>query len=334
MIQISELSKVNEQPLMVLPLVSIVTPVLNCAKWIEQCIISVLNQDYPKIEHIIVDGGSTDGTVEICQKYQHLVLQSQEDRGQSHALNKGFAMAQGEILGWLCADDEYEPNSLLLAVKAIMSGHDVVMGHTTLIDAEDCFISEHSADKYPYYVHSMFLRFWKYTPISQPATFWTRKMWETCGPLRENLYFAMDYDFWLQMSKKTEFVRFGTHIVKCRIHPEAKCFADNYGSRIELIKVSKQYWPSWWNPGFWKLYFSYILAYGSITQHYADGQQLLVEAISCLNSSKRFRALFLFLKAHYKHIATPLLPNYKKTLIRILKEGIGPYWLWRILRKN
>ena len=81
---------------------SIVTPVFNGAKWIESCIRSVQNQDYPKIEHIIVDGESTDGTLEICRKYPHLVIHSEKDRGQSHAINKGFTMAQGGILAWLC----------------------------------------------------------------------------------------------------------------------------------------------------------------------------------------------------------------------------------------
>ena len=95
----------NEQDSSAPPLVSIITPVLNGALWIEDCIQSVLIQNYPDIEHIIIDGGSSDDTLKICQKYAHLIIHSGKDRGQSHAINKGFDMARGEILAWLCADD-------------------------------------------------------------------------------------------------------------------------------------------------------------------------------------------------------------------------------------
>jgi glycosyltransferase involved in cell wall biosynthesis len=330
---IAKLSYVHEQTLSALPVVSIVTPVLNCVKWIEHCIKSVMMQDYPKIEHIIVDGGSTDGTLEICQRYPHLIMHSKKDRGQSHAINKGFAMAQGEILAWLCADDEYEPGAVPLAVKNIILGHDVVMGFSRFIDAGGNVIAGHPADVYPYYDNDMFLRFWRYNPISQPATFWTRKMWEMCGPLREKLDFAMDYDLWLRMSNKCRFERIPIYLAKYRIHPEAKCFSDNYRSRIELIRASRQYWPSKWRSAFWKLYLGYIFTKNPITQHYTDGEVWLEKTIKSLDSSKRWRALFLFIKTHYKHFAAPYLPDYKPTFKRVLCEAVGPPWFWRLGKK-
>ncbi len=145
-----------------LPLVSIITPVFNGARWIDACIRSVLQQDYPRIEHIIVDGGSADETLEICKKYPHLVIHSKKDRGQSHAINKGFAMAQGSILAWLCADDEYEPGAVSAVVKDIQLGHSVVMGYSRFTDADGNFMSDHPANQYSYYSHYMFLRFWRY----------------------------------------------------------------------------------------------------------------------------------------------------------------------------
>ncbi|MEG8988161.1 glycosyltransferase family 2 protein [Ignavibacteria bacterium 4148-Me] len=89
------------------PKISIVTPSFNSAKYIEDCIQSVLNQNYPNFEHIIIDGGSTDGTIEILKKYPHLIWISEPDEGQSDALNKGFKMASGDIIGWLNSDDVY-----------------------------------------------------------------------------------------------------------------------------------------------------------------------------------------------------------------------------------
>jgi len=317
----------------VTPLVSVVTPVFNGGRWIEQCIRSVKEQDYPFIEHIIVDGGSTDQTLDICRRYPHLIIHSGKDRGQSHAINKGFSMAQGDILAWLCADDVYEPGAVRAAMQGILSGHDVVMGNSCFIDEEDKYISDHPANVHPYYDYSMFLRFWKYNPISQPAVFWRRRIWEACGPLRENLYFAMDYDLWLRMSKQARFERVNAYIAKYRIHPDAKCFSDNYGSKIELIQVSKRYWPAQWRAEYWKLYFHYLLTRNGITQHYSDGEKLLQEAFSLLDSGNRWHAVSPFLKAHFKHFGTPFLPGYKRDAKRLLKELFGRTMLWRFGRK-
>jgi len=331
--RIAHLEEIKEQAFRIVPLVSIITPVFNAEKWVEKCIMSVMNQDYPRIEHIIVDGGSKDRTLDICRNHTHLIVHSQADRGQSHAINKGFAMAQGDILAWLCADDEYEPGAVAAAVKKILSGHEVVMGFSRFINAEGNLIAEHPANAHPYYDHGMFLRFWRYNPISQPATFWTRRMWEACGPLRENLYFAMDYDLWLRMSQRARFERLEAHVAKYRIHPEAKCFADNYGSRIELIEVSRRYWPSRWNPRYWILYLQYAFTWGAITKHYADAEKLLNTAMQYLEKKRRFGALTSFVMAHLRHIATPLMPGYPVAMQRILVEGIGPPWFWRFIRR-
>ena len=97
------------------PLVSVVTPSLNQAAYIEEAILSVREQDYPRIEHIVVDGGSTDGTLEILRRHPHVVWSSEPDEGQADALNKGFARARGTVLGWLNADDRYLPGAVSAA---------------------------------------------------------------------------------------------------------------------------------------------------------------------------------------------------------------------------
>ena len=326
--QLQALRKNFESASALLPLVSIVTPVLNGARWIERCIESIRQQDYPKIEHIIMDGGSTDGTLDICRRYDNLLIVSGKDRGQSHAINKGFAMARGEVLAWLCADDEYELGAVQTAVKGILSGKDVVMGYSRFIDSHGNVTSEHPANMHPHYDHDMFVRFWRFNPISQPSTFWTRKIWEICGPLRENLHFAMDYDLWLRMSRTSRFERVDAYIARYRIHPEAKCFADNYGSRKELIQVSRRYWPPRWNPKRWLLSLQYIFTSSAITQHYADGERLLNDAFHNAENKARFRALWCFVNAHQRHFATPRIPAYFPVLKRIL-VATGPSWLRR-----
>ncbi|MBN1277361.1 MAG: hypothetical protein JXA35_07690, partial [Deltaproteobacteria bacterium] len=194
-------------------------------------------------------------------------------------------------------------------------------------------ILEHPANQHPFYNHRMLTEFWEYTPISQPAVFWKRDLWEACGPLRENLYFAMDYDLWMRMSRKTDFSLVDAYVARYRIHPDAKCFSDNYGSRIELIKVSRQYWPSRLKPRYWSLLFKYLFSKNSITQHYSDGQRYMDAAVNYLNAHKRLRAIACFCKAHFKHFRTPSLPGYRPVLKGVLAKGIGPRWFWRSGRR-
>ena len=117
------------------PLVSVVTPSLNQAAYIEEAILSVRKQDYPRIEHIVVDGGSTDGTLEILGRYRHLLWSSEPDEGQADALNKGFARARGTVLGWLNADDRYLPGAVSAAVAALAeTGSALVHGGWRQVD--------------------------------------------------------------------------------------------------------------------------------------------------------------------------------------------------------
>jgi glycosyltransferase involved in cell wall biosynthesis len=317
-----------------LPIVSVVTPVYNGAKWIEACIKSVMAQDYPRIEHIIVDGGSTDGTLDICAMYPHLRVHAGKDRGQSHAINKGFGMAKGDVLAWLCADDEYEPGAVSAAVRALTRGARVVMGWTRYIDSEGRLTGGHPANSPFYFDHKMLLKFWKHGTISQPATFWWRQVWERSGPVREDLYFAMDYDLWMRMSRQADFIRVPQYFARYRVHPEAKCFADNYGSRVELIKVSMRYWPPVWRPGFWALLLSYASSKSPITRHYADGARLLAETARGLDAGKRVQPILSFASAHLRHPATPWLPRYRNILRRVIRDAVGPAWLWRGLKRT
>src|SRR5437016_2863998 len=178
-----------------LPLVSVVTPSFNQEEYIEATIRSVLGQDYPAIEYIVVDGGSGDSTIEILKRYQgKLTWTSEKDAGQADAINKGFARARGEIVAWLNSDDTYEPGAISAAVGYLRAHPDVAMvyGEANFIDAAGKFIGrcahveEFDAGRLVNY--SDF--------IVQPASFFRRSALEAVGGLDPSLHYAMDYDLW------------------------------------------------------------------------------------------------------------------------------------------
>ena len=180
------------------PRITVVTPSYNQAQFIEETIRSVLLQGYPNLEYIIIDGGSTDGSVEIIRKYEPWLTfwVSEEDRGQSHALNKGFRRATGEILAWLNSDDIYQPGALA-EVAARFRAHP----ECGLIYADSRFIDDQSRPirdivTQQYGLESLVLS-QEYLP--QQSTFFTARAFAEQGALDEKLHYAMDFDLWLRL---------------------------------------------------------------------------------------------------------------------------------------
>ena len=208
------------------PKISVVTPSYNQGAFLESTIRSVVEQDYPNLEYIIVDGGSEDESVDIIRQYAgnlaHWV--SEPDRGQSHAINKGFERADGELLAWLNSDDMLESGALKIIAETYRNKPDAgaFVGHGTKINRRD---------QVEYYKKPNDLSFegmcqWMDGKnFMQPSCFFTRAAWKAAGPLDENIHIALDVDLWLRMVKQFQFVPIDTLLSRARIHDDAKTTA-------------------------------------------------------------------------------------------------------------
>ena len=220
-----------------LPLVSIITPSFNQSAFIAATINSVLGQDYPNIEYIVVDGGSTDGSAEIIASYADKLAWwvSEKDKGQTDAINKGFARANGQILAWLNSDDTYEPGAVREAVAFLMENPDVglVYGECNFIDENGQKFGVFNATQTDFkklqqgYVH-----------IPQQASFWRADLWKEVAPLDDSFFFAMDYDLWTRLAKISE-LRYlpGRVWANFRLHSDAKSIAADKYCWNEMMRV-------------------------------------------------------------------------------------------------
>jgi glycosyltransferase involved in cell wall biosynthesis len=226
------------------PLVSIVTPSFNQASYLEITIRSVLEQDYPNIEYIIVDGGSTDGSLEIIRRYAHRLAWwvSEPDKGQTEALNKGFARANGEILAWLNSDDTYQPGAVAEAAAFLRSRPEVglVYGDANFIDENGGLIGRFPAAQTDYrrlrrgYVH-----------IPQQAAFFRANLWRKVGPLDPSFYFAMDYDLWVRIAALAPIQYTPRTWANFRLHTQGKTIAAAERCWPEMLRVHYRDGGSW-----------------------------------------------------------------------------------------
>lgn len=175
-------------------LVSIVTPTYNMAERLPRCVASVAGQSYSEVEHVVVDGASTDGTIDYLRSQTALRWVSEPDCGQSNAINKGFAMATGEILTWLNADDELVPEAAELAAEAFRADPSLglVYGDIELVSARKRLVV-----RPPTSIDVDAFR--RGNVISQPGTFFTRRALDTAGGIDETFNLVMDFELWLRM---------------------------------------------------------------------------------------------------------------------------------------
>ena len=184
------------------PKITIITPVFNNVQFIENCIVSVLNQNYPNLEYIVIDGGSNDGTLEIIENYAERLAYfiSEKDRGQTHALNKGFAKATGQVLAWLNADEEYLPGTLLEVGTYFMNNPDLDLyyGQRIIVDINKNEIGR----KYFPKMNPKYYMLYGMRVLPTDATFWSERVHKLSGILDEKNFplLSMDYDWLLRIS--------------------------------------------------------------------------------------------------------------------------------------
>lgn len=228
-----------------LPKISIITPTYNQGNYIEQTIQSVLSQGYPNLEYLVMDGGSTDQTLEILRKYEgRLHFISEKDRGQSDAINKGLRIASGEIISYLNSDDLMEPGALF-RVGEFFSSHPGaywLAGRCRMVDEYGKEVRK---------LITLYKNFWLLLSsyrilqvldfISQPATFWRRQVIEKVGPFDETLHYAMDYDYSLRVGQYYQLWTSREYLAAFRIHPTSKSSLSMVVHFEEDFDVLKRY---------------------------------------------------------------------------------------------
>jgi len=213
------------------PLVSIVTPSLNQGRFLRRTLESVLAQSYPRIEYLVMDGGSTDGSLDVLRSLGERVRWvSGPDGGQTRAINQGFARSKGEIRAYLNSDDVLRPGAVE-AVVAHFRAHpdcDVAYGRADLIDEGDHVIGAHGTTP-----GASLERLARENCVCQPAAFWR------VGPLDESLRYAMDYDYWLRLAQAgARFDYLESVLAASRVHPETKTLSQRSAMIREIFQVS------------------------------------------------------------------------------------------------
>jgi glycosyltransferase involved in cell wall biosynthesis len=223
------------------PKISVITPSFNQSAYLERTILSVLGQNYPNLEYIIIDGGSSDNSIEIIQKYESQLAYwvSEKDAGQSNAINKGLCLATGDWVAWQNSDDTYEPGiffELALAAEQNPSAS-LIIGNMNLIDIDDVIINNLIYVKPTY--HSVLA---EGMVLTNQAAFWRRSLHQKIGFLNEDMHFGFDYEWFLRVLNSSKAAHVNRVWGNLRLHNDTKTanFQTGFDREYALIRKGRE----------------------------------------------------------------------------------------------
>lgn len=304
---------------LVYPRISIITPSYNQGKFIEETIQSVIAQGYPNLEYFIIDGGSTDNTIEVIQKYESHITYwvSEPDRGQTHAINKGLARATGDILAYLNSDDYYLPGTLFKVADHFRQHPetDLLHGACQYVDESGQKIGAQLGEISRFdEIVDLWGIWWKKRQFVQPEVFWSRRTSDRVGEFNESLYYGMDYEYWCRI------LLAGGHI-SC-LEDELTCFRltttqkSNQSAQVadELLSIVR---PWLWDPSTPIAWTKRLRLQGQWLY-----QALLIKQINCSTVAGDRKLLRWFKSARilFSHPQIFLSPALHRRITRVLQR--------------
>jgi len=285
------------------PVVSVVTPCLNMGPFLDETVRSVLDQDYPDIDYLVMDGGSTDGTLEILEGYNgRLRYVSERDRGQADAVNRGFGLTRSAIFTFLNADDTYLPGAVSAAVRAFADHPEA-----GVVYGDAWHVAEDGSPIAPYPVESFDREnLERRCFICQPAAFFRREAFASVGMLDVDLRFAFDYDLWIRMARRYEMVRIDRYLATVRHHRRTKTMSESGAAMRETIAVLQRHY------GY--VPFNWVYGY---SHHRLTGQAVAVERPRAALSSVCY-SLALGARYNWRH---PL--RYCGDIVATARRGLA-----------
>ncbi len=230
------------------PLISVIIPSYNQGEFIEETLLSVLGQQYPNLEILVIDGGSTDQTVEILDRYSsHLAYwHSKPDKGQADAINQGFRLSTGEIVCWLNSDDMYLPGTLLDVARRFKERtHEnyLIYGNTVLLHQKG-EQQQSGSFKVSEAFDPVLLTYYDF--IFQPSSFWTRQLWQQTGELNLEYHYVLDWDWYIRASKIAQFEYIPKFYSVYRIHELHKTGTGGNQRAQEIYQIAQTYASDYW----------------------------------------------------------------------------------------
>lgn len=217
------------------PLISIITPSYNQVRFIETTLRSVLDQDYPNIEYLVVDGGSDDGSVELLKRYTDRISWwvTERDSGQAEAINKGLSRAKGEYVAWLNSDDYYMPGAVSEAVNNLMAHPDagIVFGNVRVVDRDEKVINNLT------YANWNLIDLLSFHIIGQPGVFMRHSVLESAGYLDQSYHLLLDHQLWIRMAQQAKMVYVPSLWASAHYHEDCKnlAMASDFGKEAQSI---------------------------------------------------------------------------------------------------